>query len=84
MDYYDRIYYSLIGQLEEEAALPIVPNAFAVGSDCDRAYERMIAARNRVNAKLNADDDPDLAQMLTEMETIQRALCRQVMALRKL
>ncbi len=84
MDYYDKIYYSLIGQLGAGAAMPIVPNAFAPGSDCDKAYDRLIQARNRVSAKLGCEDDPDLARMFTEMETIQRNLCRQIMELRKL
>ena len=41
MDYYDNIYYSLIGELDEESALPIVPNLFAPGSACDQAYDRL-------------------------------------------
>lgn len=81
MDYYDKIYYSLIGELEGEDSLPIVPNLFAPGSVCDRAYERLTAARDRLNAKLGQDDDPDLSQMLYEMDTIQRTLCRAVMSL---
>ena len=84
MDYYDKVYYSLIGELEPEEALPIIPNAFAPGSECDRAYKRLIQARDRVNARLGCDDDPDLSRMLTEMDTIQRSLCREIMALRRL
>ncbi len=81
MDYYDQIYYSLIGELEPPS--PGVPNAFAPGSDCDLAYARMIEARNRVAEKLGADDDPDLSQMLTELAAIQYALCRQALSLHK-
>lgn len=82
MDYYDKIYYSLIGELDEESALPIVPNLFAPGSACDQAYDRLLQARNRISAKLGHEDDPDLCQMLCEMDTIQRTLCREIMALR--
>ena len=84
MDYYDKIYFSLIGELDEENALPIVPNLFAPGSICDKAYQRLVEARNRISAKLGQEDDPDLCQMLSEMDTIQRTLCREIMALRGL
>ncbi len=83
MDLYDEIYYSLIGELTE-AALPWVPNAFVPGGECDAAYHRLIGARNRILQKLGSDEDADLEQMLTEMDTIQRSLCRQVMELRRM
>ncbi len=70
MDLYDEIYYSLIGELTEEAALSWVPNAFAPGGACDAAYHRLIGARNRILQKLGSDEDADLEQMLTEMDTI--------------
>ncbi len=82
MDFYDQIYYSLIGQLEETAALPWVPNAFAPGSPCEEAYARLLRARNRVQAWLGGEDDEDLHQMLSEMEQIQHRLCRCLLALR--
>lgn len=84
MDYYDKIYYSLIGELDEESALPIVPNLFAPGSACNQAYDRLLQARDRISAKLGWDDDPDLSEILAEMNTIQRILCREIMALRNL
>ena len=84
MDYYDKIYFSLIGELDEENALPIVPNLFAPGSACDQAYDRHLQARDRISAKLGHEDNPDLCQMLSEMDTIQRILCREIMALRNL
>lgn len=84
MDHYDKLYYSLIGLLEDQAALPAVPNLFAPGSLCDTAYQRLFEARDRLNAKLGHEDDPDLSQMLSEMDTIQRTLCREIMALRGL
>ncbi len=81
MDCYDKIYYSLIGELNEGEAREGIPNAFAPGSECDCAYTRLIEARNRVVEKMGTDDDPDLSQMLTQMNTIQRALCRQLRTL---
>ena len=84
MDHYDMLYYSLIGLLEDQAAEPGVPNLFAPGSLCDKAYQRLVEARNRISAKLGQEDDPDLCQILSEMDTIQRTLCRGIMALRGL
>ncbi len=82
MDVYDEIYYSLLGELTEEAALPWVPNAFAPSGECAEAYERLLEARNRILERLGVGEDADLEQMLTEMDAIQRSLCRQVMGLR--
>ncbi len=73
MDIYDEIYYALIGQLEGNEQ---IPNAFVPGSECDRAYERLISARNCVLGKPGCNEDPDLSQMLAEMNTIQYTLCR--------
>lgn len=84
MQLYDEIYYSLIGEMAEDSALPWVPNAFSPGSECEQAYTRLLAARNRVNKKLGAEDDPDLEQMLQEMLTIQHILCKKIMELRRL
>ncbi len=81
MDFYDRIYYSLIGQLNDESRLPWVPDAFAEGSSCEAAYSRMLDGRNRVLQKLGQEYDSDLSQMLNEMDTIQRTLCRELLSL---
>ncbi len=84
MDLYDEIYYSLIGEMNEDAALAWVPNAFAEGSACDAAYNRLLTARNNLLEKLGCDEDPELSRMLEEMDTISHLLCREVMALRRL
>ena len=84
MQFYDEIYYSLVGEMAEDSALPWVPNAFSPGSECEQAYTRLLAARDRVSGKLGVEDDPDLEQMLQEMLTIQRILCKKVMALRRM
>lgn len=84
MQFYDEIYYSLVGEMAEDSALPWVPNAFSPGSECEQAYTRLLAARDRVNQKLGAEEDPDLEQILQEMLVIQRILCKKVMALRRL
>ncbi len=84
MDLYDDIYYSLIGDLAAERALPWVPNAFETGGPCDEAYRRIVEARDRVLEKREVDEDPDLEIMLQEMDTIQRCLCRKLMELRRI
>ncbi len=81
MELYDDIYDSLIGELTEDTALSWVPNAFAPGSDCDRAHSRLLQARDRVLEKLGKDDDPNVEQMLDEMHIIQYALCHQILNL---
>lgn len=63
MQFYDEIYYSLIGEMAEDTALPWVPNAFSPGSECEQAYTRLLAARDRVNQKMGAEEDADLEQM---------------------
>ena len=84
MQFYDEIYYSLVGEMAEDSALPWVPNAFSPGSECEQAYTRLLAARDRVNQKLGAEEDADLEQMLQEMLTLQRILCKKVVALRRM
>ncbi len=84
MDYYDEIYYSLIGQLTPEAALPWVPNVFQNESDCEKAYARLCKAKERLLARLRLEEDADLEIIIAEMEWIQRIVCRQIMQLRKM
>ena len=39
MDDIDRVYYTVMGEVEEDHAVPGVGNAFSPGSECDRAYQ---------------------------------------------
>ncbi len=84
MDLYDEIYYSLIGALTSEAALPWVNNAFGEGSECAASYDRLVEARNKVLEALGQDENPDLDTMLAEMDRIQYALCHQIIMLRNM
>ncbi len=83
MQLYDEIYYSLIGEMAEDSALPWIPNAFSPGGECEQAYTRLLAARDRVAEKLGVEEDPDLEQMLQEMLTIQHILCKKIIELRQ-
>ena len=76
---FDVIYDSMCGFLTEEYALPDVNNAFVPGSYCDRQYERMRSAYERVCNRLKTgEEDPDLDIMVDAMENIQRELCRRI------
>ena len=76
---FELIYDSMCGFLVEECALPDVYNAFVPGSYCDRQYERMRSAYERVCDRLKTgEEDPDLNIMVEAMENIQRELCRRI------
>ncbi len=84
MDLYEDIYFSLIGELIPEAALPWVPNAFVPGSPCAKALEQLYDAKYRLQERLNTDDDPDIEEMMSAMDMIQQELCIAVMKLRRM
>ena len=76
---FDMIYDSMCGFLVEEYALPDVNNAFVSGSYCDRQYERMRSAYERLCERLKTGaEDPDLDIMVNAMENIQKELCRRI------
>ncbi len=83
MDLYDEIYYSLIGELTADRALPWVDDAFAEGGVCHGAMLRLDAARQRLLERLGREEDRDLDELLSASEEITRLLCRQIMQLRR-
>lgn len=79
MQVFETIYDSMCGQLVPEAALSWVENAFADASLCQREYDRMRAAYERLCRRLgDEEEDADLDTMVDAMETIQRELCRRM------
>ena len=79
MEMVDKIYYSLSGQLEPDAALPWVENLFASGSECEAILSEIYAARNRLQERLNAgEEDSDLECILNSFLSIQHILCREM------
>ena len=75
MDYIDRVYYTVMGEMEESDAVPGVESAFLPGSVCDRAYEQVYAACERLRQRLGASDEvADVEVILGAMLTI----CREV------
>ncbi len=83
MSLFQDIYDSLTGQFEEGLELPWVPNAFADGSPCERAYREMLAVRDRIQDRLGGSDDADLEQIRMQAEVIQYELCMAIMKLRR-
>lgn len=77
MDYTtEDIYYTLLGELEDKAAVPGVENAFEPGSLCDWEYQRLRQAYDRLLLRLKkTDEDADVEEILACMLSIQRELC---------
>ena len=79
MDMVGRIYYSLLGQLEPEAALPWVENAFEPGSECEANLIKIYDARNRLLERLHiSEEDEDLECILDSFLSIQHSLCQKM------
>ena len=80
MDTFETVYYFLLGEMEDGYALDWVENAFSPGSECDRAYRRIEAARQRLSARLGTEDDADVEEILSAQLDIQKALCQKIFA----
>lgn len=73
------IYYTLCGELIDEARVPGVENAFAPGSLCDREYGKLRGACDRLLTRLGKEDeDADVEEIIDAMLSIQRELCFQM------
>ena len=80
----DDIYWTLLGELIPEAAIPGVPNLFATGSPCAEAYARMRKAYERLCLRLGFDEDyedRDLDIMVSSLEDIQETLAKEMFRL---
>ncbi len=82
---FDDFYETLIGVLIPEARVAGVENAFAPGEVCDLAYEDMRRAYERLLDRLGVrDEDPDLDTIVSDMEIIQKDLCRRMYRMGKM
>ena len=60
-NFVSQVYDTLHGHLTDDACVLGVKNLFAEGSICDRMYEEIHAAYNRLLQRLDANsEDPDL------------------------
>ena len=75
------VYETLTGQTVNGAGVPGVDNAFEPGMPCDRQYEEVYEACQRLLARLNKEDsDPDLDIILDHLQSIQKELCLKMFA----
>ena len=76
---FDDTYESMLGLRLPESSVPGVEDAFSEGSLCQREYDRMRDAYERLCSRLGAgDEDPDLNTMVDAMEATQRDLCKRM------
>ncbi len=81
---FEAIYETMTGMREKEYCVPFVEDAFAEGSVCDKWYEEMRQAYERICDRLGVqNEDKDLDIMVQSMEKIQKELCRRIYYLTK-
>ena len=73
------VYDTLCGEVHGEYAVPGVENAYATGGECDRLYEEMCQAYERLRDRLGVvDEDMDAEIMINNLLGIQRILCEKM------
>jgi len=77
MDYIDEIYYTLMDDLTEEAAIPWVEPIWADG-DCRETWEAMCQAQERLCARLGREEDTDVEALIDALLRIQRLAARRM------
>ena len=71
----DDVYYSLQGVLAPEARIPWVNDMFFSNSTCDRAYDQMLRAYDRLRGRLGVpDEDGDVETIINSLLEIQQIL----------
>ena len=79
---FEDIYFTLLGELASEYAVPGVENAYIPGGECDRLYNEICLARDSLCRRLGIpEDDPDLERILDNHLLIQRILCEKMFRL---
>ena len=69
------IYYTLQGVMAPEARVPWTKNLFLPGSPCDRAYDEMLRAYQRLTARLKVEDEgADVEIIINSLLDIQQLL----------
>ena len=76
----DEVYGSLTGDLE--CPLPWVRDAFEAGSICQREYQQIMDAYERLRQRLGVvDEDEDVEVMIYGFQVIQETLCKEMFRL---
>ena len=79
---FEDIYFTLLGELASEYAVPGVENAYIPGGECDRLYNEICEARDRLYQRLGVqDEDPDVEIILGNHLLIQNILCEEMFRL---
>ena len=70
------IYLSICGEMAEEARVPGVKNAFSPGSLCEKQYQNLRLAYDRLLLRLGErDEDKDVEDIIGCMLSVQQELC---------
>ena len=77
LDTFDNmVYYTLLGEISQPFQVPGVENAYADGSECDRFYNEVCDAYERLRLRLGVrDEDPDVEIIIGNLLSIQHTLC---------
>ena len=72
----EMVYYTLIGEVSPPFAIPYVENAYAQGSECDKLYNEVCDAYDRLRLRLGVvDEDEDVEIIIGNLLSIQHTLC---------
>jgi hypothetical protein len=73
------VYDTLCGEVHGEYAVPGVENAYADGGECDRLYNEMSQAYERLRDRLGVvDEDTDVEIIINNLLRIQYILCEKM------
>jgi len=72
----EKVYYTLIGVLEDSFQISWVENAFAPNTECDRLYCEILQANERLCQRLGVpQEDTDVELLMDHFLKIQKELC---------
>ena len=73
------VYLTLCGEVHNAYAVPGVENAYADGSECDRLYNELCDAYDRLRRRLGiTDEDEDIEIIIGNLMSIQSILCQKM------
>ena len=76
---FEDVYDTLCGEVHGVYAVPGVENAYADGGECDRLYEEMSQAYERLRDRLGViDEDMDVETIINSLLDIQYILCEKI------